>query len=114
MLPDEEPGIAPETLVSEVVEVRGVERCGLRWVHTHKHVVRRGGNGSGAATLGSHYLRVIRLELAIDCLHGIVHRNLHERDVDDADGTGASHRGCLYGDLIPVGHGIGKRGCRTA
>ena len=57
---------------------------------------------------------MIGLELPIERLHGIVHRNLHERDVDDADGTGASRRSRLHGDFIPVHHGVGVRRGSTA
>ena len=52
LLSDEDPGIAVETFVREVVEVRRVESCRLRGVDADEHVVRRRGNGSGAAALG--------------------------------------------------------------
>ena len=58
-------------------------------------------------------LRVIRLESPIHRLHGIVHRDLHERDVDDADRAGAAGRDRGDGDFIPVDHGVGARRVRA-
>jgi hypothetical protein len=54
-------------------------------------------------------LGVIRLELPVESLHGIVHRNLHERHVDDANGTRSSHRRRLNRNFIPVDDGIRGR-----
>ena len=54
------------------------------------------------------HLEVIRLEALLDGLHGIVHGNLHQRDVDDADGAGPPRGDGINRDLIPVGHCTGN------
>ena len=61
----------------------------------------------------SRNLGVIGLEALLHRLHGIVHRDLHERDVDDSDGTGPAGRDRRDRDLVPVGHRVGVRGSRA-
>ena len=51
-------------------------------------------------------LDVIGLEAFVDRLHGVVHRDLHQRRVHGAARTGTPGRDRLLCDLIPVDYRV--------
>ena len=57
-------------------------------------------------------LDVIGLEALVDCLHGIVHRDLHQRRVHRSDRAWTPGRDRRLRDLVPVDYRVGVGGSR--
>jgi hypothetical protein len=57
--------------------------------------------------MGSLGLEVIRLEAPVDRLHGVVYRDLNQRNIDQAYRAGPSDGDGVHRDLIPVRDRIG-------
>ena len=87
-LPDPQPRVSRQSFVSQVIEVRRVERGRLCRIEADEHIVRRGSNRRRARAVGPRHFREVRLKPVFDRLYGVVYCGLNERESTTPVGPG--------------------------